>query len=416
MYQRIGPAAYKNNLDNAHRLDELYGFPHRQFKTVHIAGTNGKGSVSHMLAAILQKAGYKTGLYTSPHLKDFRERIRINGKPISKISVARWVEEIIRLNVLEDIDPSFFELTVAMAFDYFARHNVDIAIIETGLGGRLDSTNIITPEVSIITSIGLDHTDLLGNTIESIAFEKAGIIKQGVPVVVGSNNDKLKKVFIDESTKKGSGLYFADNEYVVNYALTDLNGCQVVSINKNGQLVFPGLRLDLRGCYQHKNLPAVLKAIDILKVKGWKIKDINIYDGLCRVMEITGLQGRWQIIGHNPLVICDTAHNADAIAEVTKQIKKIAYKKLHIVFGIVSDKDPLKILELLPRDATYYFARAKIPRAMDEKELSGIAHQFCLKGKSYSSVTEAYDAAKDSAAKEDFIFVGGSSFVVAEIL
>ena len=416
MFQRLGPAAYKNNLDNAHRLDDLYGHPHTRFRTVHVAGTNGKGSVSHMLAAVLQRAGYKTGLYTSPHLKDFRERIRIDGKPISKSAVTRWVEDIRGKNVLDEIDPSFFELTVAMAFDFFADNNVDIAVIETGLGGRLDSTNIITPEVSIITNISLDHTDLLGNDTESIAFEKAGIIKPGVPVVTGTVSEGPRQVFINESVKKGSDIYFAGSEYSVSYALTDMDGCQVVAAEKNGQPVYPGLKLDLTGRYQHKNLPTVLKAIDLLRERGWKIEDKNIYEGLCRVMEITGLQGRWQVIGNNPLIVCDTAHNADGISEVVKQIKQTPYKKLHIVFGMVSDKDHEKIIKLLPPDACYYFTKADIPRAMDEKKLQSLASVNGLKGKSYPTVAGAYKAARDNAGKDDFIFIGGSNFVVAEVL
>jgi len=416
MFQRVGPAAYKNNLDNAHRLDELYGHPHSRFRTIHVAGTNGKGSVSHMLSAILQKAGYKTGLYTSPHLKDFRERIRIDGRPIGKSAVTRWIEDIRDKDVLDDINPSFFELTVAMAFDFFARNNVDIAVIETGLGGRLDSTNIITPEVSIITNISLDHTDLLGNTIESIACEKAGIIKPGVPVVIGSAGEGPRQVFTSESIQKGSEIFFAENEYKVNYALTDIDGSQIVSAEKNGQPVFPGLSLDLKGRYQHKNLLTVLKAIDILREGGWRIKDKNVYDGLSRVEEMTGLQGRWQVIGNNPLIVCDTAHNADGITEVVKQIRQTPYKKLHIVFGIVSDKDHDKILRLLPGDADYYFTKSDIPRAMDENKLQSIASGYGLKGKSYSTVSGAYRAARDNAGREDFIFFGGSTFVVAEIL
>ncbi len=416
MFQRIGPAAYKNNLDNAHRLDELYGYPHTKFRTIHVAGTNGKGSVSHMLAAVLQEAGYKTGLYTSPHLKDFRERIRINGKLISKIAVIRWIKQLLDKNVLDEINPSFFEITVALAFDFFANNNVDIAVIETGLGGRLDSTNIITPEVSIITNISLDHTDLLGNTVESIAFEKAGIIKPGVPVVIGSAGEGSRHVFISESAKKGSEIFFADNVYSVSYSLMDMDGCQVVSTEKNGQSVFPGLSLDLTGRYQQKNLPTVLKAIDILRERGWEILDKNIYDSLHQVMEMTGMQGRWQVVGNNPLIVCDTAHNADGISEVVKQIRLTPYKKLHIVIGMVSDKDHAKILRLLPGDADYYFTKANIPRALDEKKLQYLALQYGLKGESYPTVAEAFKAATGNAGENDFIFVGGSTFVVAEVL
>lgn len=416
MFQRIGPAAYKNSLDNILRLDEFYGHPHEKFRTIHVGGTNGKGSVSHILASVLQSAGYKTGLYTSPHLKDFRERIRINGKMISKSDVISWVKDFRNRNILEETDPSFFEITVAMAFDLFARNHVDIAVVEVGLGGRLDSTNIILPEVSVITNIGLDHTSLLGDTLEKIAVEKAGIIKQGVPVVIGSYRNETSAVFERESAFRDSPLFFADKEYAVKYALSDMSGNQVVAVEKNGVQVFPGLKLDLKGKYQHKNLPTVLKTIDILQEKGWNISENNVYSGLSRVVKNTGLQGRWQVIGNNPLIVADTAHNADGISEVVKQIGQTPFRKLHIVFGMVSDKDPQGVLKLLPKEAEYYFTKADIPRALAEDSLEAVACKMGLKGSKFHTVADAFKAAVGNAGKDDLVFVGGSTFVVAEVL
>lgn len=416
MYQRSGPAAYKNNLDNTILLDKLYGNPHHQFKSVHVAGTNGKGSVSHMLAAVFQKAGYKTGLYTSPHLKDFRERIRINGEMISKKFLVDWVEQFRNNNELWKIEPSFFELTVILAFDYFAKENVEIAIVEVGLGGRLDSTNIISPELSIITNIGLDHVALLGNSPEKIAGEKAGIIKKGIPAVIGTTQRETKAVFTETAHKRETEIYFADQEFVVPYSLKDLDGKQVMTVIKNGENVFPQLKLDLLGLYQRKNLPAVLKAVELLQKKGWKITEEAVYEGLANVTELTGLQGRWQILGANPAIVCDTGHNFDGITEVLAQIEQTAHKKLHVVFGMVNDKDPDKILAILPKNAVYYFTKAGIPRALDEKILMEKAAGFGLVGNGYPTVIEAFEDAKQKAGENDLIYVGGSTFVVAEIL
>jgi len=416
MFHRIGPAAYKSSLDNTLKLDEIFGHPHRSYKTVHVAGTNGKGSVSHMLAAIFQSAGYKTGLYTSPHLKDFRERIKVNGEMISEAEVIKWVEKYPVKNNMWDIEPSFFELTAAMAFDYFATQKVDIAIIEVGLGGRLDSTNIITPEVSIITNISLDHTNLLGETPELIAAEKAGIIKKDVPAVVGLTQKETKQVFIDTARAKQTSLFFADQEYKISYSMLGMDGKQILNIERNGKIAYPSIKLDLLGNYQLNNVPVVLKAVDILIEKGWKISSENIYYGLGNTAKSTGLMGRWQIIGNNPLIICDTGHNEDGIKIVVHQLKNTAYKTLHFVFGVVSDKNQDSILQLLPKNAVYYFTKANIPRAMNEKELELKAHNFGLKGRSYSSVIDAFKAAKLNADKSDLIFVGGSTFVVGEIL
>lgn len=416
MFQRTGPAAYKNSLENTLKLDELYDYPHKKFKTIHVAGTNGKGSVSHMLASVLQSAGYKTGLYTSPHLKDFRERIRINGKMMPKQEVVNWVENFSINNDLWKIESSFFEITVAMAFDYFAQQNVDIAVIEVGLGGRLDSTNIISPEVSIITNIGLDHTNLLGDTLEKIAAEKAGIIKTDIPVVIGKTQEETSPVFQELAQLKNTQLFFADQEFSAEYAMLALDGKQVVSVERNGEKCFPDLKLDLKGTYQLNNLPAVLKSIDLLIKKEWQITEEHIYEGLKSVQKNTGLLGRWQIIGNNPQIICDTGHNEDGIKAIVKQIKNIAFKKLHFVFGTVADKNPDNILKLLPKNAIYYFTAANIERAMNAEVLREKAMEFGLKGESYLSVAEALEKAKFKADKNDLIFVGGSTFVVAEIL
>ncbi len=416
MFHRIGPAAYKNSLENTLLMDAFFGHPHQTFKTIHVAGTNGKGSVSHMLAAVFQKAGYKTGLYTSPHLIDFRERIKVNGEMISKEEVTEWIEKYALKHNLWNIEPSFFELTVAMAFDFFARQKVDIAVIEVGLGGRLDSTNIITPEISVITNISLDHTQLLGDSLEKIAFEKAGIIKPDVPVVIGETNTATEVVFRRIAKNNDAPIFFADQEYKTEYALLSIDGKQVLSILKNGKPVFKKFKLDLAGNYQQKNVPTVLQTLEILIQRGWKIDDEAIYNGLSQAAKITGLMGRWQIIGNNPLVVCDTGHNEDGLKMVMEQIGNTAFKKLHIVFGVVADKDLMRVLQLLPVDATYYFTKANLPRALNEHELMKHAAEFGLKGESYQSVIEAFETAKEKAGKNDFIFVGGSTFVVAEIL
>ncbi len=416
MFQRVGPAAYKNSLENTLQLDDLYGNPHRKFKSVHVGGTNGKGSVSHMLAAVFQSAGYKTGLYTSPHLKDFRERIRINGKMMPEQEVIRWVEDYKTNNELWKTEPSFFELTVAMAFDYFATEKVDIAIVEVGLGGRLDSTNIIIPEVSVITNIGMDHIALLGNSLELIAKEKAGIIKNEIPVVLGTTQNETRQVFTEKAKEQKAPLFFADQEFSIPYAMNDFEGHQLLSVEKNGKQIYPQLKLDLKGVYQQKNIPAVLKTVELMQDKGWKITSENIFEGLAATSKLTGLLGRWQVLGHNPRIVCDTAHNSEGMREIVKQIRETPYKQLHIVFGMVNDKEPGNILKFLPKQANYYFTKAPIPRALDENELAQKAAGFGLDGNVYSEVQEAFEAAKMNAGKDDFIFVGGSTFVVSEIL
>ena len=416
MFQRTGPAAYKDNLDNTLRLDQIFGNPHRSFRTVHVAGTNGKGSVSHMLASIFQDAGYKTGLYTSPHLKDFRERIKVNGEMISEEAVVSFTRKYLEINETEALEPSFFELTVSMAFDYFRTMAVDIAIIEVGLGGRLDSTNIITPEVSVITNISFDHMALLGDTLPKIAGEKAGIIKTGIPVVIGESSPETDFVFVQAAKKMETSIVFADQEYRADYSMLTLEGKQSLNITRNGISVYPDLQIDLLGIYQRHNVPTVLKTIDILNEKGWNLIEKNIRSGLKNTIQNTGLMGRWQIIGANPMIICDTGHNPAGIKIVMEQINQTAYKNLHMIIGLVNDKDQDEVLSLLPVNAHYYFTKASIPRATDPDQLARLAARFGLKGSCFNTVREALSSAIGNADKNDLIFVGGSTFVVAEIL
>lgn len=388
MYQQKGISAFKGKLDNIQAFSAYLGHPERKFKSIHVAGTNGKGSSSHMLASILQEAGYRVGLYTSPHLKDFRERIRINGKPVGK----KFVIDFIKKNKLffEAHELSFFEMTVGMAFRYFEREKIDIAIVEVGLGGRLDSTNIIIPEVSLITNIGYDHVEMLGDTIAKIAFEKAGIIKPGVPVVISELQEETATVFTKIAKERGARISFA------------------------GEVV-PGIyKTSLLGSYQAKNVKGVVAAIR--ELKGFKIGEKHIVDGLLNVSVNTGLLGRWQYIGKNPTVVCDTAHNTEGLTIVLDQIGQQEYTALHLVIGFVKDKNLEQILPLFPKNAHYYFCRPNIPRGLDEHVLKARALEFGLKGKAYTSVNEAVNAALGAADKTDFVFVGGSTFVVAEIV
>ena len=421
MYSRIGAAAYKEDLHNTIALCNAIGNPHLQFKSIHIAGTNGKGSTSHMLAAILQQAGYKTGLYTSPHLKDFRERIKINGEMINKDFVVDFVEGI--RTVSEKIEPSFFELTVAMAFEYFEKEKVDIAVIETGLGGRLDSTNVITPLLSIITNIGYDHMDLLGNTLEKIASEKAGIIKPGVPVVIGEYLPETKNIFIEKAAQCNAPIYFAQDEYDVsniNYNM-QLLSCNVTSREHN---IIETFELDLNGLYQTKNISTVVCAKGILMQLGFNIKKEVEKQALKNVKELTGLFGRWDVISTNPTIILDVAHNEDGIKQLLHQLSVVRHESsgvrtesppLHLVMGMVKDKDVSKILSLLPKNASYYFSNAHIERALPHNELLEKAKAFDLKGKSFDDVNEAIKAARLNAAADDIIIVCGSVFLVAEV-
>ena len=419
MFTRIGAAALKADLTNTIELCARIDNPQNKFRSIHIAGTNGKGSTSHMLAAILQTAGYTTGLYTSPHLKDFRERIRFNGIMIPKSVVVDFVNNQ-RTNI-EEIDPSFFEVTVALAFHYFAQKKIDIAVVEVGLGGRLDSTNIITPLVSVITNIGLDHVNILGNTLAQIASEKAGIIKPGIPVVVGEIHPETKETFLTKAKENQSELFFASDEWVIT-ASTFQNKNEFLTVEATGNSTkFSNskaldLELDLTGSYQLKNLATVLCSVSQLREAGFTISDDHIKSALKQVKSLTGLQGRWQILKQNPLVICDTGHNEDGIREVIKNINLQLFSKLHMVIGMVNDKDISKILTLLPKNATYYFCSPDIPRAKPHHELREEAQIFGLTGNAYESVIIALQAAEENASEDDLIFVGGSTYVVADIL
>ena len=386
IYQRNGVIAYKKDINNIISATKILKDPHKKFRSIHIAGTNGKGSIAHMLSSIFQEAGYKVGLYTSPHLKDFRERIKINGKMINQKKVIDFVKKY--KYDFEKINLSFFEFTVALAFNYFAKEKIDIGIIETGLGGRLDSTNIIHPELSIISNIGIDHTNLLGNTIEKIAKEKAGIIKSNTPIIIGRNQKKIRNILIDVANKKNASLTYSSPH---NY------------------------QTDLNGNYQIENINTVVTAILELHKLGWKIKNKDIKNGLINTKKNTGILGRWQILKEKPLIICDIAHNKDGINAIFKQLKKQKYNNLHIVFGTVNDKS-LDILSFLPKDAKYYFCKPNIPRGLDEVILQNSASKQKLKGKCYNSVKNALKAAKINANKDDLIFIGGSTFIVAEIL
>jgi dihydrofolate synthase/folylpolyglutamate synthase len=413
MFTRIGAAALKKDLHNTIALCSHLGNPQEKFKTIHVAGTNGKGSTSHMLAAIFQQAGYKTGLYTSPHLKDFRERIRINGEMISKQFVTDFVES--EKSLIEKIDPSFFEVTVALAFSYFASEKVDIAIIEVGLGGRLDSTNIITPELSIITNISLDHTNILGNSLNEIAFEKAGIIKSGIPVVVGEKQQQIEDVFQKTASAAKSPLIFASEELKIEEY--NKEGLYLkATISENSKVIFKDLMLDLNGLYQLKNVITVLESINVLQGLGYDLPKDKVRAALLNVTALTGLQGRWQTIGTNPTIICDTGHNIAGITEVINNITQTPHQSLHMVMGMVKDKDIENILEVLPKQATYYWTQPHLERALSADDLAEKGFLKGLKGLVFHQVTDALSAAKANAKTDDLIFVGGSTFVVAEVL
>lgn len=411
MFSKLGADAYKKDLHNIRELCHRLDNPQQQFKTIHIAGTNGKGSTSHMLAAILQQNGFKTGLYTSPHLEDFRERIRINGEMIPQQIVIDFTEQT--RSWYDEIEPSFFEITVAMAFDYFKREKVDVAVIETGLGGRLDSTNIITPELSVITNIGFDHMAILGNTLEQIASEKAGIIKSGIPVVIGETHPETKAVFTQKANKENSPILFADQINKIDSWYFDENQhLHAVLSNKDGIKSF---KLDLPGLYQLKNLSTVWTAVLQLQKAGWKIDDQKAIEALGKVKALTHLHGRWEIIKKDPIVVLDVGHNADGMRQILTQLEACQYHKLHIVIGMVKDKDISEVLRLLPIDAKYYFTQSHIPRAMPVEQFMALAKNFGLKGQSFADVNEALDQAKSDALKEDLILVCGSVFLVGEI-
>ena len=390
MYQNIGQSAYKSNLNNIISICNHLNNPHNNFKSIHVGGTNGKGSCSHMLSSILQEAGLKVGLYTSPHLVDFRERVKINGEMISKGSVSKFMIE--NFDFFESSNVSFFEMTVGLAFNYFNQNNVDIAIIEVGMGGRLDSTNIINPILSLITNISIDHTKFLGSNIFDIAKEKAGIIKKNIPVIIGETQPEIKQIFIDIADSKNSDIVFAD-EFNYNNFYCDLNGN-----------------------YQSKNIKAVLKSIEILKERSLKINNNHIETGLKNVLKNTGLMGRWQILNKNPMIICDTAHNEAALREVISQIKSLDYLNLHIIIGFTNDKNLNKIAKLFPEDSKYYFVQPNIERARKSKEVRDIFKSNNRYGDHFESIKETISYVKGISNKNDLIFIGGSTFVVAEAL
>jgi len=413
-YQRIGRAAYKEGLGNTIALDNYFANPHTKFRTVHVAGTNGKGSVSHMLASVFQTMGLKTGLYTSPHLRDFRERIRIDGIMLPETEVTGFVEN--HKAIIEAVSPSFFEMTVAMAFDYFARESVDIAVIEVGMGGRLDSTNIITPVLSVITNIGHDHMEFLGETLAKVAAEKGGIIKPGVPVVVGESLPETRPVFEQIASDNGSVLKFADEYYTCRLGRSEASSAirGYVLLAKSDGYRTEGL-IPLTGDYQARNLATLALAAGMMPA-GYTPSVNQLADGIEQVVKLTGLQGRWQVLRHDPLVIADTGHNREGIEYVVRQLSTTPHSRLHMVIGMVNDKDLATVLPLLPRDAFYYFTKASIPRALDEKRLKEAASYYGLSGEAYGDVATAYRTALANADRYDLVFIGGSTFVVAEVV
>lgn len=410
LFQNIGQGAYKEGLENTLKLDEYFKSPHKKFKTIHIAGTNGKGSCSHTIASILQSAGYKTGLYTSPHLIDFSERIRINGKPIDQQFVVDFVRE--HKHFFEPLHPSFFELTTAMAFLYFAEQQVDVAVIEVGLGGRLDCTNIITPDLSVITNISFDHIQFLGNTLADIAREKAGIIKHNIPVVIGETTEETLPVFQNKANSENADIRFAEKEnHILNAERDTSTGGYIYQTDR-----YKDLKGELGGLCQTKNTNTILTAIEVLLEKGYKISENDIRKGFGNVCELTGLMGRWQKIESNPTIICDTGHNIGGIKYIAEQLSEMEYTNLHIIMGMVNDKDINGVLELLPKNAIYYFTQASVKRALPAEEVKRLANIHGLSGKSYPSVETALEEAKKKAEKNDLIFIGGSSFIVADLL
>lgn len=409
MFQKIGSKAYKEGLENTYMLDEHFGHPHRTYPTIHLAGTNGKGSCSHTLAAILQKAGYKTGLYTSPHLVDFGERIRVDGEMIPPEYIIRFVEE--HRSFFEPLHPSFFEVTTALAFSFFADQRVDVAVIETGLGGRLDCTNIISPDLAVITNISPDHTSLLGDSIEKIAFEKAGIIKPGTPVIIGEATDEIRKIFIKKAGEVGAPILFAEDEQWILHTETAPNGDWLYETR-----MYKNLTGELHGIYQLKNTNTILSAVNQLVHIGYHIQEAAVRDGFAQVTTLTGLQGRWQTLQTHPTIICDTGHNVAGMQQVSEQLKTLTYNRLHMVIGMVNDKDVSGVMALLPADAHYYFTKPNIGRALPENELMAIANRYNLSGEAYPDVPSALKAAQKNCLPTDVIFVGGSSFIVADLL
>jgi len=412
MFSRVGSAAFKKDLTNTLKLCSYLGDPQKKFKSIHVAGTNGKGSVSHMLAAILQTAGYKTGLYTSPHLKDLRERIKVSGKMVEEKFVIDFTDRIQSLT--EEIEPSFFEITVAMAFEYFAEQKVDVAVIEVGLGGRFDSTNVITPELSVITNIGWDHMNMLGDSLDKIAFEKAGIIKENIPAVVGEVLPETKDIFIQKAKEKNAPLSIASQRRQAtnwHWERQEL----VVEVSEQHKTDHQIYHLDLPGIYQVKNLLTVLEACSQLRQLGWNTGEENIQKALPEVKKITGLHGRWEIIHHKPDVVLDVAHNVDGIKQIAEQIEVTDYRQLHLIIGMVKDKEVEKVISLLPREADYYFTKAHIPRALPEDQLALKAKAIGLQGETFPDVNIALQAALAKAHKDDLILICGSVFLVGEV-
>lgn len=409
LFQQVGQGAYKEGLENSYKLDEHFGHPHRKFQTIHVAGTNGKGSCSHTLAAILQSAGYKVGLYTSPHLVDFRERIRVNGIPVSQEYVVDFVEK--EREFFEPLHPSFFELTTALAFKYFAERQVDVAVIEVGLGGRLDCTNIIRPILSIITNISFDHVQFLGNTLGEIASEKAGIIKPGVPVVIGETNPETRPVFRKKASVENAPIFFAeDKPHLTSAVSLPQGGFMYQTID------YPNLKGELGGFCQTKNTNTLLTALPILLEQGFTITEEHVRQGFAHVCDLTGLRGRWQRLSSQPTIVCDTGHNVGGIRYIADQLGRQTYDTLRIVFGMVNDKDINGVLDILPKDAVYYFTQAGVKRAMPAEDLQTLAGKHGLKGDRYPDVTTALQQATADASPRDFIYVGGSSFIVADLL
>lgn len=416
MFHRIGAAAYKANLDNTIAICKMLRNPERNFRSIHVAGTNGKGSTSHMLASILMESGQKTGLFTSPHLKDFRERVTVNGRKIPKKEVVKFAEKYTK--DFSMIKPSFFEMTFGLAAWWFAKEKVDIAIIETGMGGRLDSTNVIIPELSIITNIGFDHMQFLGNTLEAIAAEKAGIIKEHIPFVIGESQPETLPIFKDFAHKMNSKLYLADENYSSDKIYLTRHRVPLLKsdVIKRGELSIKNLTSPLAAEYQLKNIITVIQSVDVLRQLNFEIDNNELKAGIRNVIKNTGLKGRWQTLSTKPLTIADIGHNADGIREVVKQLKTIHYDNLHFVLGVVNDKDVETMLKLLPQDACYYFSKADIPRGLDAEILAKQARSLGLNGNSYPSVKLAFEAARVAAAANDLVFIGGSAFVVAEVV
>ena len=413
MYHRVGAAAYKADIKNTVQLMSLLGNPEKKFKTIHVAGTNGKGSVAHTLASVLQEAGYKVGLYTSPHLVDFRERIRVNGEMIIRGNVVDFVQNY--RCAIEGIGLSFFEMTVGLAFDYFAKQNVDVAVVEVGMGGRLDSTNVVTPDLSVITNIGLDHTQFLGDTLTKIASEKAGIIKEEVPVVIGETHPDTAGVFEAKAMQLGAPIDFADKRYKI-VPTSDNGSVMTFDVYKLGQRLYSNLEFPLTGSYQIKNLATVFQSLEILRILGYNISDENIADGLANVVKNTGFKGRWQVVHKKPLTICETAHNADGINAMLAKLKSMEYERLRIVYGCVNDKDYGAILRMLPHDAEYYFTKPSVERGLAVESLAEEALTAGLSGNSYPDVAAAVKAATDEASAKDLILITGSIFLVADYL